>query len=238
MNRRRPIVAIDGPAGSGKTTVSRAVAHQLGYVVLDTGALYRAVALSTARAGLEPSNPTFERHCRELLARRAIVLEAEANGQSRVWLDGEDVSKAIRTPENSQRTSVVSAESTLRAVLLDLQRQLGREGGVVVEGRDIGSVVFPDAEAKFFLTASVERRAKRRHSELRASAVEPTLEDVEQQVRERDERDTHRTTAPLLQAPDATLLDSTNLSIDQVVDAIVREVRAIEAGPGPVSSES
>jgi CMP/dCMP kinase len=228
-HRSKPIVAIDGPAGSGKTTVSRLVAARLGYVVLDTGALYRALGLATSRAQLDPGSSELVAFCEKLVERGAIVLEALPGGGVRVLLDGEDVSQAIRTPAMSQRASEVSAVPGVRAALLELQRRIGEGGGVVVEGRDIGSVVFPDAEAKFFLTASVERRAERRHRELSSGANPPNLSAVLQQVSERDRRDSERAVAPLLQTEDATLMDSTHLDIDQVVDRIVESVRRIEA---------
>ena len=229
QHRSKPIVAIDGPAGSGKTTVSRLVAQRLGYVVLDTGALYRTLALATSRAGLTPASAELGAFCAELVARGAIVLEPSQTGGARVLLDGEDVSALIRTPEMSSRASEVSAIPAVRAALLELQRKIGEGGGVVVEGRDIGSVVFPDAEAKFFLTASVERRAERRFVELGATVEAPTLDAVLQQVVQRDRRDSERAVAPLVQAQDAALMDSTHLPIEQVVDRIVDAVRRIEA---------
>ncbi len=229
MKRVKPIVAIDGPAGSGKTTVSRLVAQRLGYVVLDTGALYRTLALATSRAGLDPESSELGAYCQALVDRGAILLEATPDGGSRVWLDGEDVSQAIRTPEMSQRASVVSAVPPVRAALLNLQRSIGQNGGVVVEGRDIGSVVFPDAEAKFFLTASIERRAERRFVELSRSVDPPSLTAVLEQVTERDRRDSERAVAPLVQAIGAELMDSTHLGIDDVVTRIVDAVRGIEA---------
>ena len=236
IQRSKPIVAIDGPAGSGKTTVSRLVAERLGYVVLDTGALYRTIALATSRRGLEPGSPELDEYCRALVARNAIVVEPVPGGSMRVFLDGEDVSRAIRTPEMSLRASEVSAVPGVRAALLELQRKLGENGGIVVEGRDIGSVVFPDAEAKFFLTASVEQRAERRFVELSAMANPPTLEAVRREVVQRDRRDSERAIAPLLQARDATLMDSTDLGVDQVVERIVDAVRRIEAALGAAGS--
>jgi cytidylate kinase len=221
-------VAIDGPAGSGKTTVSRRAAQALGYVVLDTGALYRAIALATERAGLDPARDDLGSFCQGLVERGALELSPTADGRSRVWLDGEDVSDAIRTPEMSQRASVVSALPAVRDALLALQRSIGSAGGVVVEGRDIGSVVFPDAEAKFFLTASVERRAERRFAELSSTDPAPSLEQVQSDVEQRDRRDSQRITAPLTRAPDAELMDSTHRSIDEVVEHIVRRVQGIE----------
>ncbi|HTV23810.1 MAG TPA: (d)CMP kinase [Polyangiaceae bacterium] len=227
--RLKPIVAIDGPAGSGKTTVSRLVAERLGYVVLDTGALYRTVALASSRAGLGPSSPELPSFCEQLVERGAIGLEPLPGGDARVRLDGEDVSREIRTPEISQRASEVSVVPGVRAALLDLQRKMGEGGGVVVEGRDIGSVVFPEAEAKFFLTASLERRAERRHTELSGATNAPTLSSVLEQVVQRDRRDSERSASPLVQAPDAALMDSTHLGVEQVVARIVETVRRIEA---------
>ena len=227
--RLKPIVAIDGPAGSGKTTVSRLVAQRLGYVVLDTGALYRTIALASSRAGLGPTSPELPRFCERLVERGAIEIEPLPGGNSRVLLEGEDVSLAIRTPEMSQRASEVSVVPGVRAALLDLQRRMGEGGGVVVEGRDIGSVVFPDADAKFFLTASIERRAERRHTELSSATDAPSLSSVLEQVAQRDRRDSERSASPLVQAPDATLMDSTHLGVEQVVDRIVETVRRIEA---------
>lgn len=226
--RRRPIVAIDGPAGSGKTTVSRRVARVLGYVVLDTGALYRAVALASDRAGLQPNRDDFGAFCQQLIGRGAIKLSSDASGKSRVWLDGEEISDAIRTPEMSSRASVISSLPAVRQSLLELQRALGRDGGVVVEGRDIGSVVFPEAETKFFLTASIERRAERRFSELADRDPAASLSTVLREVEQRDRRDSGRSTAPLTQAEDAELLDSTDLGIEEVVAHIVAAVRRVE----------
>jgi CMP/dCMP kinase len=229
MKRVKPIVAIDGPAGSGKTTVSRAVARRLGYLVLDTGALYRTLALATGRAGLDSASAQLGAFCEGLVERGAIVFESTADGGTRVWLDGEDVSDAIRTPEMSSRASIVSAVPEVRAALLNLQRSMAQNGGVVVEGRDIGSVVFPDAEAKFFLTASLERRAERRFAELARGTPAPSLSSVLDQVVQRDRRDSERTVAPLVQAMGAELMDSTHLGIDEVVDRIVQTVQRIEA---------
>jgi cytidylate kinase len=228
MKRTRPIVAIDGPAGSGKTTVSRLVARRLGYVVIDTGALYRTLALASSRAGLEATSPELGPFCEELVARGAVQLTNAEDGSSRVLLDGEDVSALIRTPEMSSRASLVSAQAVVRRALLSLQRAMGAGGGVVVEGRDIGTVVFPDAEAKFFLTASLERRAERRFQEL-TERDPPSLGKVRGEVEERDRRDSGRAVAPLQQAADSELLDSTDLGIEQVVDRIVQSVRRLEA---------
>jgi CMP/dCMP kinase len=230
MSRVRPVVAIDGPAGAGKSTVTMRVAAALGYFVVDTGALYRTVALVVERAGIdfddaERVGPLAE----ALVARDAVKLEGDSRGGSRVVLDGADVSTLIRTPSLSQGASRVSAQPRVRAALLELQRGAGRSGGVVLEGRDIGTIVFPDAEAKVFLTASVEERARRRYEELRASGADADLESVKRDVMERDQRDSTRPIAPLKKAADAVVVDSSELSIDQVVARIVEHVRGVEA---------
>ncbi|GMV17355.1 MAG: cytidylate kinase [Polyangiaceae bacterium] len=229
MKRARPVVAIDGPAGAGKTTVTRRVAASLGYLLVDTGAIYRSVALAAVRAGLGFDDPeSVGELARALAAREGIRFESGEDGAQRVLLDGEDVSTAIRTQEIAEGASRVSAIGAVRAALLDMQRRAGAAGGVVLEGRDIGSVVFPDAEAKFFLTASVEVRALRRKTELEARGERAELEVIAREVAARDERDSTRAVAPLAQAPDAMLVDSSSLGVDQVVERIVARVREVE----------
>ncbi len=228
MNRSLPIVAIDGPAGAGKSTVTRRVAEALHYVVLDTGAIYRCVALAAKLAEIAYADePAVAALAVDLAARGAIAFRAGTAGTQTVWLNENDVSLAIRSQEMGDGASRVSAIPTVRSALLELQRQVGRSGGVVVEGRDIGSIVFPDAEAKFFLTASVEVRAQRRLDELLARGEATNLDAVAHEVRERDERDRSRAIAPLTQAPDARLVDCSNLSIDEVVDCIVGQVHEV-----------
>jgi cytidylate kinase len=230
MKRARPVVAIDGPAGAGKSTVTQRVASALGYLVVDTGALYRTVALACERAGIDfDDSARVGALAEELVARDAVRLEGDARGGSRVLLDAEDVSGAIRTQTLSQGASKVSAQPRVRAALLELQRAAGRQGGVVLEGRDIGTVVFPDAEAKVFLTASVEERARRRCEQLRAAGVDADIEVVKREVEERDQRDSTRPIAPLRKAPGALVVDSSELSIDQVVARIVAHVRDVAA---------
>lgn len=237
--RVRPVVAIDGPAGAGKSTVTRRVAEALGYTVVDTGALYRTVALACQRADVSWSD---ERGVGEIAADLALedrLRMFQEQGRTRVVLHGEDVSDAIRTQEMGRGASLVSALPAVRAALLELQRQLGREGGVVLEGRDIGSVVFPDAEAKFFLTASAEVRAERRRAELEAAGQAVDLQQVLEEVRERDRRDSERPIAPLKRAPDAILIDSSHLTIDEAVKEIVRRVREVAgAEPGSEGGEA
>lgn len=231
MSRPRPVVAIDGPAGAGKSTVTRRVAEELGYLVLDTGAIYRSVALAAQSAGVAfDDEEGVAAVAAALAARSGIEFRVDTERRPTVWLDGHDVSLAIRSQAMGDGASRVSAVSGVRSALLELQRQVGRIGGVVVEGRDIGSVVFPDAEAKFFLTASVEVRAQRRLGELLARGDTTDLETVAREVRERDDRDRNRPIAPLIQAADARLVDSSDLTIDQVVESIVQQVHDIARG--------
>jgi cytidylate kinase len=215
--RTRPIIAIDGPAGAGKSTVARRVAEALGFVLLDTGALYRAVALAAQRGKVDVKDAARAGALAEDLARRgAIRLET-----GKVTLDGEDVSRAIRTPEIGMDASTVSAHPAVRKALLDMQRSAGEAGGIVAEGRDIGTVVFVDAEHKFFLTASPEVRARRRYEELIQKGQEVTAEETLVEVKRRDAQDEGRVVAPLKPAPDAVLVDSSAMTIDAVVELIL-----------------
>jgi len=231
--RRKPVVAIDGPAGAGKSTVTRKVAERLGYMIVDTGALYRVVALAAERAGLALDDELRVTALADaLVAESAVQLRRSDSGAVQVFLRGQDVSLAIRAQSVGQGASKVSAHPGVREALLELQRGQGREGGVVLEGRDIGTVVFPDAEAKFYLTASAEVRAQRRRDELAARGTPPSLADVLSEVNERDRRDSTRPVAPLRQAEDAQLVDSSALTIEQVVELIVAAVRVVERNLG------
>jgi CMP/dCMP kinase len=221
---RRLVVTIDGPAGAGKSTVAKRVARELGYRLLDTGAIYRAVALQARRDGVDWAD---EAGCAAVA--RALDIDfrfSQEDGQNRVLVGGADVSAAIRTPEISDGASRVSAWPEVRGALLELQRRLGAVGGVVVEGRDTGTVVFPSADAKFFLTASPEERARRRVIELRETGRDATEDSVLAEIRARDHRDSSRAAAPLRQAEDARLLDSSGRSIDEVVAEVVADVQA------------
>jgi cytidylate kinase len=213
------VIAIDGPAGAGKSTVARQLARRLGFFLLDTGAIYRAVALNAARDGV-----SFSDGARLAEVARALPLRFDEAG--RVWLGDEDVSAAIRTPEMSQGASTVSAHPEVRAALLDLQRRLAQGGRCVVEGRDIGTVVLPWAPVKIFLTASPEVRARRRYDELVARGAPVDLEKTLAELMERDRRDETRAVAPLRQAEDAVRVDTSGLNLDQVLDyveALARE---------------
>jgi CMP/dCMP kinase len=236
MIERRLIIAIDGPAGAGKSTVARHLASHFGLLNLETGAMYRAFALKALRSGIDPENADA---LQRLRASTVIVLEPTPSG-NRVILDGADMTGSIRDPEVTQAASKVSVHPAIRAWMVDLQREIGRAGGVVMEGRDIGTVVFPDADIKFFLDASPEARSQRRYEQGGgpAAAVPNTPEGISQQevtreLHERDERDRNRAESPLRPAPDAVIIDSTSLSLDQVLDrieAIVRDRLRARAG--------
>jgi CMP/dCMP kinase len=229
--RARPIVAIDGPAGAGKSTVARRLADDLGYVLVDTGAMYRVVALAASRAAVPwDDGPGLGALADKLVQSAHISFERHPTRGLRVVLAGEDVSEAIRTPEMGMGASQVSAHAEVRAALLDLQRQAGRAGAVVLEGRDIGTVVFPDAEVKFYLTASPAVRARRRFDELVAKGEQVTFEQTLAEVERRDANDTGREHAPLRRADDALLVDSSDLSIDDTVRHLAQRVHARERG--------
>ena len=209
------VIAIDGPAAAGKSTIARRLAAKLGFIYIDSGAMYRAVALWALREKLDPS----DRHRMEQLALAAgITLKDDG---ARVLLNGEDVTEAIRAPEISRAASLVATIAGVRRALVEKQREIGSQNNVVMEGRDIGSVVFPNADVKIFLDAKSEERARRRAAEVNGSS-----EVISRQLSERDERDRTRAEAPLTQQPDAVYVDSTGLSIDEVEEIILRLVRA------------
>ncbi len=223
------LITIDGPAGAGKTTASRRLAARLGYRHIDTGALYRAVAYAARARGIDPEDDAA---LGRLLAAPTIgFAPAPAEGPARVTVDGEDVTEAIRTPEIAQLASAISARPVVRAGLLGLQRDLGRGKGAVFEGRDMGTVVFPEADLKFFLTASEEARARRRYAEMGGERSGLRFEAVRDELRRRDRRDAERAVAPLRAAADAILIDSSDLTLEQVVEAMLGRVQARLAPP-------
>lgn len=229
LPRMSAVVAMDGPAGAGKSTVARRVAQALGFTLLDTGALYRTVALAALRRGIGFDDAVaVTALAEELVAREALVLEALPDAGMDVRLEGERVGDAIRTPAVSMGASTVSAIPGVRAALLDAQRTFAAHAGVVCEGRDIGTVVFPDATLKIFLTASTDERARRRHTELvaREGARAPTFEATRAEVEQRDAQDQSRAIAPLRQADDAVLVDTTGLDLDAVVAHCLELARA------------
>ena len=211
------IIAIDGPSGAGKSTLSKLLAQRLDYIHLDTGAMYRCVALATMTRGIDPGD--LERL--GTLAQQLKIEFIHTPAGDLVLLDGKDVSTAIRTPEVSLLTSKVSAAPQVRGALVTLQRRLGEAGGVVLEGRDIGTVVFPQAQVKFFLSATAAERGKRRYDELIVKGVKVSLQQTISEVSARDHADSQREHAPLLQAVDAVVIDSTNLSIEEVLSKMV-----------------
>jgi len=220
------IIAIDGPVGSGKSTLARRVAELMGYLYIDTGAMYRALALKAVRRGL-----SFDRDGElETLARGTRIDLKALDGTQQVFLDGEDVTTAIRTPEVSQAASKIAVVSGVRHVLVAEQRRAGQEGGVVMEGRDIGSVVFPDADLKIFLTASPEVRAERRYHEHQQKGDSIDLARTLIEIRERDQRDRERTTSPLVRAPDAVVVDSTAMEAEEVARLVVMLANGRSAG--------
>lgn len=211
-------IAIDGPSGAGKSTIAKRVAQELAIDYIDTGAMYRAVGLKMLRLGIP-------------MEENEVLLEMLGNtdvdfSEGKVYLDGEDVSGLIRTQEVSKAASDCSAFASVRRKLVELQQAMGRRKSVIMDGRDIGTVVLRDAEYKFYLTATAEERAMRRYKELREKGSEDTYEKVLEDVNRRDYNDMHREVDPLRQAEDAVLIDSTNMSIDEVVDFVISRVRA------------
>ncbi|MDY3905492.1 MAG: (d)CMP kinase [Lawsonibacter sp.] len=215
-------VAIDGPAGAGKSTLARQAARELGFLYVDTGAIYRTVALKTVRAGADPSDPA---QVVPLLEGLDIRMDYGPDGAQRMFLEGEDVSSAIREHQISGLASKVSAIPEVRAFLLDFQRKLAREHDVLMDGRDIGTVVLPDADVKIFLTAAPESRARRRLLELEQKGQKTDFETILRDIVLRDEEDRNRPIAPLRQAEDAVLLDTTQLNLEQSLQALLSIIK-------------
>ena len=214
-------IAIDGPAGAGKSTIARALAKELGFYYVDTGAIYRTVAYFLDLWGVSPKDvDAVERYIDEL----TIRIEYDDEGVQHMIMNGMDVSKDIRTQDISQKASLVSAHKVVRDVLLDMQREVARNNNVIMDGRDIGTVVLPKADVKIFLTASSQVRAKRRCDELLAKGQKAEFETVLKEIEQRDYQDSHREIAPLKQAKDAVLLDTSELDIPGVIDAMKKIV--------------
>ena len=213
---KKLVVAIDGPAGAGKSTVAKLAAKELGYTYIDTGAMYRAVAWKTLQQKADVTDALILDVVRDIDVRLAY-----ANGVTQVFVDGQDITGEIRTPEVSHIVSQVAALGPVREKMVDLQRQMATEGGVLMDGRDIATHVLPDADVKIFLTASIEERAQRRWKEMREKGYDMSLEELQKDIAARDKADSEREISPLVQADDATLLDTTGLSIDGVVARIL-----------------
>jgi len=215
-------IALDGPSGAGKSTMAKRLAAELGYLYVDTGAIYRTLGLFALREGVDPAD---EAGVTPLLPRVSISMAYGEDGLQHMYLGGEDVTGSIRAPEVSAAASQVSAIPAVRAFLLDMQRDLARHNNVIMDGRDIGTVVLPNADVKIFLVASPEARAQRRYQELRARGVETTLDQVLRDMIERDRRDSSRAAAPLKQAGDAILVDTTEYSLEDSFQLLLRTVR-------------
>ena len=217
MNNHAPILTIDGPSGSGKGTIAKAVADKLGWHLLDSGALYRVVGLIANRQGVTPDSPS-------LLADLARNMPLTFDTEGRPLLEGEDIENDIRTETAGNEASKVAAVPEVRDALLNWQRNYVKAPGLVADGRDMGSVVFPDAEVKVFLTASAEERAKRRYKQLKDKGMSVNLVSLTAEIRERDERDQNRSVAPLVAPAAALEVDSTQLSIEEVIDRVMNKV--------------
>lgn len=216
------VVAVDGPAGSGKSTVAKLVANQLGFNYLDTGAMYRSLTLKALCTQIDIESED----ALEALAKEAVIdLQGNPEDGIKVFLDGKDVSEEIRTPEVTNNTFYIARAPKVRAVMIQLQQEIGARSNVVIEGRDIGTVVFPNAKYKFYLDASVEERAQRRYKEFVAKGKNITLQQVIDDVRTRDESDFTRKVGPLKKADDAIIIDSTPMTIEEVVEKIVSYVK-------------
>ncbi len=213
-------VAIDGPAGAGKSTVAQLAAKELGYTYIDTGAMYRAVAWKTLQQG----KPVTDDLINEVVKDIDIILDYK-EGKTKVFVDGTEVTAAIRTPEVTGIVSQVAALGPVRERLTDIQQQMGAQGAVIMDGRDIATNVLPNADVKIFLTASIEERADRRFKEMTAKGYDVDVEQLKQEIAARDKADSEREISPLVQAEDAELLDTSNMSIDEVVEAIIQRCR-------------
>jgi len=215
-------VAIDGPSGAGKSTVAKALAKRLGYIYIDTGAMYRSVALRVKEKSISPEN---ESAVSQLASSLHLTLTPEGE-QIRVFCDGRDVTEAIRTPEISRLASHISKQKAVREALVRMQREMGKEGGVILEGRDIGTVVFPDAEVKFYLDAEGDERARRRFDEMVEKGVKVDFKETQEQLMQRDHNDMHRVHSPLKKAKDAIYVNSTHRSVEGIVEEMTRIVKS------------
>lgn len=218
MASATPVITIDGPSGSGKGTIARRVAERLGWHLLDSGALYRLVGLAALNRGISTDDHAA---CGQVAAGLDVKFGSDAQGHEQIWLAGEEVSAAIRTEAAGDRASQVAAIPAVRDALLDRQRRFAEPPGLVADGRDMGTVVFPYAPLKIYLTASAEERARRRHKQLKDKGIDVSLAALSREVAERDQRDSSRAIAPLKPAADAVTIDSTSMPIDAVVEKVL-----------------
>lgn len=222
MKRERPLIAIDGPSGSGKSTAARRLAKELGFTYLNTGAMYRALALAVSEAAIKPDDPKLEEHIAPILKSIEIAFDGK-----RVLLNGRDISSDIKRPDISELASTYSTLAAVRSRMRELQRTIGEPGGVVMEGRDIGTAVFPDAEVKFFLDADPAVRAERRYAELVEKGTTTSRDAVLRELIVRDQRDSGRELAPLRRADDAIVIDTSKMPVDQVVSALRERIQGL-----------
>jgi len=220
--KKRLTIAIDGPSGAGKSTVARALSKRLGYLYVDTGAMYRTVALRAKEKGISPENEL----ALSRLASSLHITFVKDGEQTHIFCDGEELAEAIRTPEISLLASSISRQKGVREALVRMQKEMGRDGGVILEGRDVGTVVFPDADVKFYLDAETDERAKRRYHEMVQKGVNVDLKETQQELAQRDHSDMHRNHSPLKRANDAVFIDSTHRSAAEIVEEMVRVVKA------------
>jgi CMP/dCMP kinase len=218
MTKLIPVLTIDGPSGSGKGTVSQAVAKRLKWHYLDSGAIYRAVGLAAAWESIDLSDPEAVAHCAE---RTEIRFESNDEGELHVYVNGKDATRLLRTETAAAAASAIAAHPPVRTALLDLQKRFRQNPGLVADGRDMGTVIFPDAQYKVFLTASAEERAKRRYKQLKDKGVSVNLDSLLHEIAARDERDAGRAVAPLKPAEDAVILDSTGMPITEVIEHVL-----------------
>ena len=234
IKRKGLTIAIDGPSGAGKSTVAKDLAKRLGYIYIDTGAMYRSVALRIKEKSISPDD---ESAVSQLASSLHLALNAEGE-QIRVFCDGKDVTEAIRNPEISRLASHISMQKRVREALVRMQREMGKEGGVVLEGRDIGTVVFPDAEVKFYLDAESDERARRRYDEMVEKGAKVDFKETREELVQRDHNDMHRIHSPLKRANDAIYIDSTHRSVGEIVEEMTRFVKSRDFPSNEVAGDS